>query len=185
MLEPEDKEDYLDYVQKKIDYIQRYMDIIQNQEITPPVINHALAVHGSILMWLDREYEAMLFDFAAMKEDYQAEFDVWVIEARSTLNEKRVSSKFASNAEIEGQARVTHREEYIKWKRKLLVMEHKISFYKRLRNNWADQRDTLANLSWNSRAEMKALGTEDYVNNVYKKKIVKKPIEKKNNDEEN
>ena len=180
MLESSDKEDYSTFVKKKLDYIERYLNIIHNDEITPQVINHALANHGSIMNWLDKEYDDMMLDYESLKEDYQCDFDSWVIEARSTLNDKRVASKFASNSEIEGQARVTHREEYIKWKRQLLVMEHKIAFYKRLRNNWEAQRDILANLSWNTRSEMKNIHTEDYVNNVYnseeKKKVVKKIV---------
>jgi len=180
MLEESDTKDYEDFVQKKIEYIERYMNIIKNKEITPQIINHALANHGNVLNWLDKEYDHMIMDYESLKEDYQADFDKWVIEARSTLNEKRVSSKFASNTEIEGQARVSHREEYIAWKRKLLVWEHKISFYKRLRNNWEAQRDILTNLAWNTRAELRALNTEDYTNNVEKEKMVKKPLVNKN-----
>jgi hypothetical protein len=178
MLEQSDIEDYESFVQKKLEYIERYMDIIKNKEITPQIINHALANHGNILNWLDKEYDHMLMDYESLKEDYQADFDTWIIESRALLNEKRVSSKYASNAEIEGQARVTHREDYTKWKRKLLIWEHKISFYKRIRNNWEAQRDILTNLSWNTRAELRSLTTEDYTNNVYKDKIQKKPISK-------
>lgn len=171
MLEPEDKEEYLKYVEEKIKYIERYMAIIKNDEITPQVINHALANHGSIQDWLIKEFEHIQLDYTDLKEDYQAVFDEWVIEARNKLNEKRVSSKFASNSEIEGQARVDHREEYIKWKRKLMIMEQKMNFYRRIRDNWEAQRDILSNLSWNTRAELRSLNTEDYVNNVSKKRM--------------
>ena len=174
MLEESEKEEYLKYVQDKIKYVEQYMDIIKNYEITPQVINHALSNHGKIMNWLISEFEKISLDYEDLKEDYQVEFDKWVIEARKKLNDGRVASKFASNSEIEGCARVEHREEYLRWKRKLLIMEHKVSFYRRIRDNWQNQKDILTNLSWNTRTEMKNLNTEDYTNNVYQKKVIKK-----------
>jgi hypothetical protein len=173
MLDSNEKLSYLDFVQDKLKYIERYNTLIRNGQefITPEILNHALASHNAVLNWLIREYESISLDYGDLQEDYKSKMDEWIIEAKKVLNENRVSSKFASATEVEAQARITHREDYIKFKRNLLIYERKVSFYKRIMDSWASNKDLLVNLSWNMRTEMKALNIENYANKDIKQEI--------------
>ena len=182
--ESEEKVGYLDFVQAKLKHIERYNTLIRENRdtITPQILNHALASHNGILNWLIKEYEDITLDYNDLIEDLKADMDEWIIEARKTLNENQVKSKFASATEVESHARVKHREEYIKHKRKILVYERKVSFYRRIMESWAGNKTLLENMSWNMRTEMKALPIEDYANKdmATEKKI--KIVPNKNND---
>lgn len=156
--------DYHTFVQKKLQYIERYIAVIKNDEITPEVINHALASYQAVGNWLISEYEDVCLEYECTKEEYQIDFDSWLLDASNEINEKRIKSNFASKTEIEAKARVDNREEYLKWQRKLKILERKVSLFRRIMDNWKSQKDMIVNLSQNSRAEMKALGIQDLAN---------------------
>ena len=166
--------EFHEFVQEKLKYLERYTTLIKEGNVIPEAINHALASYQSLGAWMISEYEKVTLDHDIMKEEFQADFDTWYLEARSKLNETRVSSKFASNNEIEATARVAHREEYLRWQSKLKIMERKVSMYRRIMDNWKSQKDIIVNLSQNSRAEMKALNVQDLANYDENKQPAKK-----------
>lgn len=176
MISNEDKLDYHEYTQEKLAYIERYISLIKNREVTPDVINHALVSYEGVGNWLIKQYEDIALDYEDMKEEYQVDFDNWFLEASSKLNETRIKSKFASTTEIEATARVTHREEYLHWQGKLKIMERKVSMFRRLMDNWKNQKDMIVNLAQNSRGEMRALGIQDLAN--YDDRVKKEKIRK-------
>jgi hypothetical protein len=169
---------YHEYIQQKLAYLERYTTLIKDGNISPESINHALASYQSIGAWMISEYEKVSLDFDILKEEFQTYFDEWYLEASKKLNESRIKSKFASGTEIEATARVTHREDYLKWQARLKIMDRKVSLYRRLMDNWKAQKDAIVNLSQNSRAEMRSLGIQDLANYEEKPKIVKRIREK-------
>jgi len=169
--------DFYEVIQKKLEYLERYATLIKAGNISPEAINHALASYQSIVSWIVSEYEKVSLEFDITKEEYQVDFDTWYLEASNRLNETRIKSKFASNTEIEATARVNHREEYLRWQSKLKIMERKVSLYRRIMDNWKNQKDVLVNLAQNSRAEMKSLGVQDLANwDEDKPKKIKKVV---------
>jgi hypothetical protein len=156
--------DYADFVNKKIQYIKRYSDLIQAGQITPENLNHALASYSGINNWLVTEYEKESLKYDFTKCEFEAEWDVWFLASKDKLNSSRVSSKFASNNEIEAEARVSNRDEYLRWKKILIAQERSVSFYRRLLDNWKKQGDVLVTLSNNMRSEMKAIMVNDFAN---------------------
>lgn len=177
MIDNEQILEYHEYVQQKLKYLERYTSLIHNGEITPEAINHAVASYSGLHSWMITEYEKVCLDYDILKEEYQSHFDEWFIESRNKLNETRLSSKYASATEIEANARVNHRDEYLRYQSKLKILERKVSMYRRLMDNWKNQAQMIIQLSQNSRAEMKALGIQDLANwdnPKEEKQIVKK-----------
>ena len=177
MLEFEDIEEYHNFIREKIEYIERYTTLIANKQISPEALNHALAVYTNVTTFLISEYENTMLDLEDKQEQYKVDWDTWYLEAKNTINEKRVSSKFASNTEIESTARVAHREEYLQWMRKIKVLERKVSFHRRLLDSWNNQHKLLIAMSNNMRSELASLFTQDLANRddiSEKKKKIKK-----------
>lgn len=178
LLEEQDVIDYQTFVQNKLKYIERYIALIKNDQITPEAINHALSSYESVGNWLISEYESVCLEQECVKEEFQIDFDEWFLKASEQINEKRIKSNFASKMEIEAKARVDNRENYLRWQRKLKILDRKVSLYRRIMDNWKSQKDMIVNLSQNSRAEMRALGIQDLAN-YDEKESQSKPIVKK------
>jgi hypothetical protein len=158
-----------EFIQEKLDYIDNQCKLIKQGQVSIGAINDALSRYTGILGFLTNQYEGIMMEAEERKDEYQTDWDTWLIEASNQLNENRTKSKFASATEVEATARIKHREEYLKWKNKLNMLDRKVSFYRRLINNWMSQKDIIIELSRNSRGEMKALGIENLANYDEKK----------------
>lgn len=159
-----EEQTYFEYVQEKIKYIERYISLVKNGQITPELINGALAHYSGISSWLVGEYEKIVYESQIRKEEFQVEFDSWLIEASEQINKDRVQSKYAGVKEIEASARVNHRDEYLKWKRELIILDRKESLYRRLLEQWKQHGNIILGLGNNARAEMKALNIDAIMN---------------------
>jgi hypothetical protein len=97
------------------------------------------------------------------------------MEIKNELIEKKLTSKFPSQTEIEAQALLKHKEEYKIWRQKLRDSERKVSFYRRLLEGWKTQANMLVNLSQNMRSELSALSIENSANkHINKEKVIRK-----------
>lgn len=162
------QEQLLDFVTEKLNYIERYINLIKNEQITPELINHALATYTGVNTFLISQHLLMSNDYDELQEKYQMLWDTWYLEARDRINAGRVASKLAANPEIEAEARRQHKEEYLEWQQKLRLLNKKTSFYSSLVKAWEGQGRKLETLGYNLRAELKALPIE---NGIQKKSI--------------
>lgn len=162
------QEELLEFVTQKLEYIERYITLIKNGEVTPELVNHAIATYTGVNTFLISQHLLMSNDYDELLAEYQMIWDSWYLTARDKINAGRVASKLAANPEIEAEARQAHAEEYQEWQKKLRLLNKKVSFYSSLVKAWEGQGRKIETLGYNLRAELKALPVENG--------ILKKPV---------
>jgi len=173
-------EELLAFAQEKLRYIERYINLIKNNEITPELLNHAIATYSGVNTYLISQQTLMENDYEELKEEYDIVWGRWYLQARDKINVSRVPSKLAANPEIEAEILKDHLEEYKDWKARLRLYEKKVALYTRLVKAWEAQGRRLDTLGFNLRAEMKALPIDRGVT----RKIVKQPVTQSEVDED-
>ena len=178
--------DFLESTQDSLDKINEQSTLIKDGEIPPSLLNNALANYQGLNSFLIRQYEISVLEDEELKDEYKMIYSKWFVDTRNKLNDSRVSSKFASATEIEANALVDNREEYLMFKRKLNLSERKVSMYRRLLDGFKIQAQMLVNISNNMRSELSALSVENRANkNITKEKIIRKIKQPPNVDFEN
>lgn len=167
--------DFQTEIEDKVKFIEQQTNLINNRQITPEGLSYAIANYNSINNFLINQYEIVSLENEELKDEWKIVWSDWFIKSKNKLNETRISSKFASATEIEAQALLDNREEYLQWKKKLNVSERRVSFFHRLTDAWKLQAQMLINLSMNMRSELSALSIENRANkDLTKEKIMRK-----------
>lgn len=162
-------------IQEKIQYIEKQISLIKDGEITPESLNNALANYYTINNFLITQYELISLEDESLKDEYKLLWSEWFMEIKNELIEKKLTSKFPSQTEIEAQALLKHKDDYKIWRQKLRDSERKVSFYRRLLEGWKTQANMLVNLSQNMRSELSALSIENSANkHINKEKVIRK-----------
>ncbi len=167
--------EFLESTQDNLDRINEQSKLISDGEIPPSLLNSALANYQGLNTFLIRQYEISVLEDEQLKDEYKMLYSKWFVDTRNKLNDSRVSSKYASATEIEANALLDNREEYLTWKRRLNLSERKVSMYRRLLDGFKVQSQMLIQISGNMRAELSALSVENRANkNITKEKIIRK-----------
>ncbi|MGD9679029.1 MAG: hypothetical protein AB7V16_11865 [Vulcanibacillus sp.] len=178
--------EFLESTQETLSEIEKQSVLIKEGEIPPSLLNGALANYQGLNAFLIRQYEISVLEDEQLKDEYKMIYSKWFVDTRNKLNDSRISSKFASATEIEANALIDNREEYLSWKRKLNLSERKVSMYRRLLDGFKIQAQMLINISNNMRSELSALSVENRANrNLNKEKIIRKIKQPRHSEEEN
>ena len=148
----------------KIEYINEISNIISNGQITPEKINECLGNYFTISVWLTTVLESV----ELLNGQTKLEYKIWESEAKTNarlLLEQNITTKSAkpSASDIESKMIVDNKNEYHEWQSKLLNLERKEGFYRRLCDSWKAQSQMLINISQNARSEMYSLHVENKV----------------------
>lgn len=157
---------YFDYVEEQIESFQEYMQLFDKdkREVSPYVLQKALAEYTQILVGLTAEYERLDRDLRKMKREFGMWWDEKYCETRRILNPPtNPGNKWLSKGEIESETRVANKEEYLQKVEPVEEMEAKVSFVNKLIKAWSKHSDVLNNLSYNSRVEQRTIGNENHV----------------------
>jgi len=174
--------EFLEATQDNLDKVNEQSKLIYDNEIPPSALNNALANYHGLNTFLVRQYEISVLEDEELKDEYKMIYSKWFVDTRNKLNNSRTSSKFASTTEIEANALIDNREEYLSWKKKLNLSERKVSMYRRLLDGFKIQAQMLVNIANNMRSELSALSIENRANkNITREKIIRKVKQKDDN----
>lgn len=168
---------YIEFVNQQIAKFKKNSKLVLFEEISPPLINKALAEYTFVNLTLNSEYQRVKAEYTQLMDEYQEWWDKVFLEAKYKLNPLTLASgKWSSVKEIDATARYDNKEEYKEWRRKLRSLELKIAFYKRLLESWKNHKDILVNIAQNMRTEARALGIQDQANK--KPETSRTPVQK-------
>ena len=158
-------QEYIDFVQSCIKRFSDIGDLVRNEEVTPSKVNYALAHYYDTCLALNSEYQRYKIKRVYLELEYDALYSDWFAEAKQQLKEEN-ASKSAKPAlkEIEQLIKVSHREEYYLWQKKLADAEAKCDFFLRMRETLNKFDNILTNLATSLRSELRALGIENRAN---------------------
>ena len=172
-------EQYIEYVQQQLNNLKETEKLIEEGHVLPYRVNKALAEYQRIHDMLIIEYQRVKTINNRLKKRHKMWWDEKFLEARDKLNSDRTSSKFASKAEIESQARVDNKVEHLEWEDKLDIAEAKTRLLIRLLDSWSKNERILIQLSRNMQSEMKALYVDE--GTPHQTKIRRPRLPSKNN----
>lgn len=157
--------DYIAYVEEQIKLFNEISTLHRDKEITPELINKALATYEQVNIGLIGEYNRAKINEYETRKRYEKWYDKTFSEVRKAMI-KEVGDKpiKISVKEYETQLRVEHEEEYWKWQDAITIAENKTSFLLRLVEGWKKYDSILVTLSHNMRSEMFALSLDNRIN---------------------
>lgn len=156
-------QDYVDYVQKTIaefSDIGNLIDDSEDGEITPHRVNLAMSKFYNISLALTSEYQRQKINYTSIEIDYQTWYDEKFQEAkRKVISEYSEGTRSIkpSVKEFETTLRTDNKEEWKSWTLRLREQDSKVQFLRRLMDTLNKYDNILTTLSFNMRAEMKAL----------------------------
>ena len=146
---------FIKFVQTQIEKLQQYTQLGTKKEITFNELNSFLLSYNTIFLSLVGIYNIAKIEYLKEQEDFDNWFSEKFIIIRNRENPKELSAtKWASQKEIEYMVRQEYKSEYVPRKSKLLLMERKASFFRRLIDIWTSQQYILSTLSKNLQTEL-------------------------------
>lgn len=156
---------YINFVEEQIRKYRDKSKLIISKDIQPYLVNKTLAEYQDINLMLNAEYERAKTKFVEIQDAFQEWWDEVFLKAREYLNPlDRPATKWASIKEIEAYTRHNNKEQFRIWKRKLNDVDARMSFIKRLLDQWKKFDGILTTLSTNMRSELRALSIENRAN---------------------
>lgn len=158
--------DYIEFVEQQLTRLRQMTKLQDGSgQITPGRLNYCISNYQEVAWGLISEYQRL-------KKDYEVEerkFNMWwskiFMISSDQLNADRAKSKYASRAEIEANAKITNEKDYMEKAEILNDLKEQVDFVMELIKQWKAYKDLIINLSYNTRAELKALHVEDWANN--------------------
>lgn len=160
-------ENYISFVGKMIDQYKKIGNLVDSatNEITPEAINTALGNYYNTSLALIGEYQRYKINYEAEKLDFQVWEDEKFEEAKRQVyagyEEKKVKPALK---EIETFMRKSNSFEWISRTMRLKEAESKMRFMLRMMENLKSYDSILTTISYNTRAEMKALSLDNRMN---------------------
>lgn len=160
---------YVKFVEETIEKYTKYSNIISDaNEITPQIINEALANYS-------RVFDMLLFEYYRKKAEHkevELEYIIWWSEkfnvTRSIFNDVSIpGTKWLSKNEIESETIQKNQTEYKQWQYKLFELENETSLLSRKIESWKKMDNILINISLNMRSELKSLSLENRFNSAH------------------
>lgn len=159
-------EDYINFVNDHVEKYKGYTDLIRDAvEITPEVINSALANYGKVYDLLIAEYYRKKADLKEVQLGFEEWWDGKFCEIRQEINKYDIAgTKWLSRQEIESETRNRNKAEYKDWQARLFKAEQEANFLSRKLEQWKKLDNILINISYNMRSELKSLSIENRMN---------------------
>jgi len=158
---------YIDNVSKVIDLYKEYVSVIEGNNITPSVINEALANYEMILLTFIGEYSRKTHELFIVEEEFQSWWDERFVAVRRELNDSSLAaSKWLSKSELQAETRVRYAKEYKEKNTKLFLKKEEVNLYRRLIDSWKKYDSMITNLSLNMRSELKSLSLQNRMNGL-------------------
>lgn len=158
-------QDYIDYVESQITYLREQLKLNNGEEVTPLYINTVLSNYGNVGITLIGEYtryKKLLFE---LQKEYSRWYDAKFMEVRRIMTSEYEGKTIKlSLKEIETGVKAKYEDDYWNWQDKINDMELRISFLRRLIDQWSKMDNVLNNLSKNMRQEMVSLSIENRLN---------------------
>ncbi len=167
-------ERYIEYVQGVMEKYSSNIDLIDDESVTPERLNYVLAQYMPSNSALISEYQRVKIEKANADMEYQQWYDNKFVETRKKLNEESKSSSKIALKEIETELRNTYKDEYYNWQEKLIELEHKEAFMRRLLEQYKKFDQILTTLSNNMRSELSNLSLDNRINSNPKRNKVRK-----------
>jgi hypothetical protein len=165
--------DYINFVNEQVEKYKKNLKLIDENvnEVTPHMINTALSSYGTINLMLIAEYNRKKTEFRQVEMDYEEWWDEKFSTMRKEMQEGIESKSVKIGMkEVEIEVRVKYKEEYKEWQSKLFKAEQQISFFQRLLDLWKRMDNTLTQISFNMRSELKSLSLDNRLN--YQKAVM-------------
>ena len=157
-------EEYLELVDRVVKKYSDTTKLIHEGAVSPEDLNRALAQYLEVSIVLIGEYEQANVEFTVVKNKYQEWFDEKFVETKNRMNEGLTGSKKLAVKEYETELRVTFKKEYREWQDKLVVLELKVGFFRRLNESYKQYDRILTALSGNMKQEMVSLSLGNRMN---------------------
>lgn len=158
---------YIKFVEDMVSSYQKIGDLINHNsgEITPEKINTALALYYNASLALNAEYQRQKINY----EVDSLEFKIWEDEKfeqakREVLNDYADTKIKPSVKEFETRMRTLFKEEWLDKTMSLSESESRMRFLLRMIDTLQRYDNILTTISYNMRAEMKALSLDNRMN---------------------
>lgn len=158
---------YQEYVNKHIEKYKKYQQLINknSNEISPMLINRALAQYNDVWDMLIGEYQKYKDELIDLEDEMNDWFDEKFVEVRHELiNEIESKTVKLAVKEIETELKVRYSKTYRQYREAIKIVEKKKRFILRQIDKWKKFDGILNTLSNNLRSEMKALSLENRMN---------------------
>jgi hypothetical protein len=156
---------YIEYVMEMIDKFKKHSKLIENDRITPYLLNKALGEYQDVNLALIGEYQRAKVELKKCQDAYNE----WNDEKFMTVR-KEMFAEFegktvkVSVKEIETGLRVKYRDDYNAYQQNISDAEMKVSFLRRLVEQWKRFDSVLTTLSYNMQSELRALSIVERFN---------------------
>jgi hypothetical protein len=159
-------EDYIKYVQKTLETFSDIGNLINNGEISPNLLNTALAKYYNTSLALNSEYQRQKINHSVLETEYQVWYDEKFLESKKLVITEYSESKSIkpSVKEYEITLRSTFKAEWLEWDLKLKESEAKTQFLLRLRESLNKYDSILTTIANNMRSEMRSLSIDQRSN---------------------
>lgn len=158
-------QEYIEFIEKHIKYFQEHSSLSEQEEVTPMMVNTTLSYYTNVGVALIGEYTRHKRQLYNITKNYTRWHDKLFYDTR-----KNMISEFESKTikiavkEVENAVKVENEDKYWDWQDKINDLEEKISFFRRLIDQWTKLDSVLNNLSRNMRQEMISLSIENRMN---------------------
>jgi hypothetical protein len=159
-------ENYIEYVTKVIkQYTEASNLITEENEVTPQALDTALALYLPTSASLLSEYQRAKIDHFSLENEYNKWYDsIFVKEREKLTSDLESKSLKISVKEIETYIRNNNSKEFYEWQEKLKTSEYKISFLRRVLEQYKKFDAILIALSNNMRTEVRSLSLDARMN---------------------
>lgn len=159
-------EDYIRYVQETLSTFSKIGNLINGEEISPNLLNKALAEYYNTSLALNSEYQRQKINHSVLETEYQIWYDEKFLEAKRIVITEYSETKSIkpSIKEYEIALRSSFKKEWLEWDLKLKDSDSKTQFLLRLRETLNKYDSILTTISNNMRSEMRSLSIDSRSN---------------------
>ena len=157
---------YIEFVDKMISDYRTIGELVNNEnQITPQRVNTALASYYTISLAIGAEYQRQKIKFVALNLENKVWEDEVFEKAKSEVINDYVEKKIKPSVkEFETRMRLRNRDEWLRRNLEIAEAEASMRFMLRMSDTIKGFDGILTTISYNSRAEMKALSLDDRMN---------------------
>jgi hypothetical protein len=160
---------YQEYVHRHIEKYKKYQKLIvekgRSREISPFLINEALAEYMNVWDMLTEEYQRYKDELSVLEDQMNDWYDEKFVEIRHELiNEIESKTVKLAVSEIDKELKVRYQDVYREYRDQVKQAELKKRFILRQLDKWKKFDGILNTLSNNIRGEFKALSLQDRMN---------------------
>jgi len=162
-------EEYIRYVSETVKKYSEVNRLISKEnEINPVDLNIALASYLETSMAIIAEYQRSKIEYYEISKEYEKWCDEKFIDCRNQmLKDNDAKSIKIAVKEIEATLRYQWKDEYYKRQDEVKSAEYRVSFLRRLVEQYKKFDQVLVTLSSNLRQEMRSISLPDRMNKDY------------------